>query len=219
MFERFTDRARAVVMYAQEEARQLNHNYIGTEHILYGLCVDQEGMGARALAACGLDGEKVRAEIERRVGRGVEAPKGSIPFTPRAKKVLELALRQALKLGHNYIGTEHVLLGILAEGEGVAAQILMSATDVPTVVASAVGLTRVRDAVFDLMGRPPEALVGVEGRLAELSRKVRARIPGISAVTVGSAEDEIRKRLEAIEARLSVIEQLLREGRGEEEVS
>ncbi len=206
MFERFTDKARAVVMHAQEEARGLDHNYIGTEHLLLGLLVDGEGMGAQALVACGIDRDKVRSEVERRIGRGSEAPKGHIPFTPRAKKVLELALRQALRLTHNYIGTEHVLLGILAEGEGVAAQILMTEVDG--------GIGAVRDAVFDQLGQPPQPLVGLEGRLAELGRNVRARFPRISI-----ADDETRKRLEAIEARLSAIEQLLRDlAGGSEEV-
>ena len=208
MFERFTDRARAVVMHAQEEARRFNHNYIGTEHLLLGLLVDPEGMGAQSLSDCAIDIDKVRSEIERRIGRGGEEPKGQIPFTPRAKKVLELALRQALKLAHSYIGTEHVLLGMLAEGEGVAAQILMTEADG--------GLVRVREAVFHRMGRSPEALEGAEGRLAEIGRSVRERF---SQVTVGTTEDETRKRLEAIEARLSVIEQLLRRQLGEEEVS
>jgi ATP-dependent Clp protease ATP-binding subunit ClpC len=208
MFERFTDRARAVVMHAQEEARRFNHNYIGTEHLLLGLLVDPEAMAAQALSDCAIDIDKVRNEIDRRIGRGTEEPKGQIPFTPRAKKVLELALRQALKLTHNYIGTEHVLLGVIAEGEGVAAQILMTETDG--------GLVRVREVVFQRMGRSPEALVGAEGRLAEIGRSVRERFPRI---TVGAMEDETRKRLEAIEARLSVIEQLLRRQLGEEEVS
>ncbi len=208
MFERFTDRARAVVMHAQEEARRAKHNYIGTEHLLLGLLVDLEGMGAQALTDCGLDLDKMRAEVDRRVGGGPEEPKGHMPFTPRAKKVLELALRQALKLTHNYIGTEHILLGLLAEGEGVAAQILITEVEG--------GLVRVRDAVFDRMGRPSESLVGIEGRLSEIGRAVRERFP---RVTLGTTEDETRKRLEAIEARLSVIEQLLRRQLGEEEVS
>ena len=208
MFERFTDRARAVVMHAQEEARRFNHNYIGTEHLMLGLLVDPEGLGGQALLECSIDLDRARAEIERRIGRGSEEPKGHIPFTPRAKKVLELALRQALKLNDNYIGTEHVLLGLLAEGEGVAAQILMTEVEG--------GLVRVREATFGKMGRPPEALVGSEGRFAEIGRAVRERFPRITA---GMTEDETRKRLEAIEARLSVIEQLLRRQLGEEEVS
>jgi ATP-dependent Clp protease ATP-binding subunit ClpC len=208
MFERFTDRARAVVMHAQEEARRFNHNYIGTEHLLLGLLVDPEGVGAQALTDCGLDLEKARAEVDGRVGKGLEGAKGHMPFTPRAKKVLELSLRQALKLSHNYIGTEHILLGLLAEGEGVAAQVLMAGVDG--------GLVRVREAVFERMGRPAESLVGVEGRLAEIGRVMRERFP---RVTLGTTEDETRKRLEAIEARLSVIEQLLRRQLGEEEVS
>lgn len=207
MFERFTDRARAVVMHAQEEARQLGHGYIGTEHLLLGLLADPQGLGARALAECGLDLERVRGAVESRVGRGAEAPRGHIAFTPRAKRVLELALRQALKLGNDYIGTEHVLLGVVAEGEGVAAQVLVA--EVPE------GLTAVRDATFAAMGRPPEALVGLEGRLVELARGVRARF----GARTGEPDDEVRKRLEAIEARLSAIEGMLRQLLGREEAS
>src|SRR5919106_6565704 len=129
MFERFTDRARRVVVLAQEEARGFDHNYIGTEHLLLGLIGEREGIAAQTLAMFDLDLERVRAAVDARIGRGKEAVKGHIPFTPRAKKVLELSLRQAMKLGHDYIGTEHVLLGLLDEGEGVAAQILL--TDVP----------------------------------------------------------------------------------------
>jgi hypothetical protein len=125
MFERFTDRARRVVVLAQEEARLLDHDYIGTEHILLGLVQEGEGVAARALESLGIALEAVRAEVERAIGRGDHAPSGHIPFTARAKKVLELSLREALQLGHDYIGTEHVLLGILREGEGVAAETLM----------------------------------------------------------------------------------------------
>jgi hypothetical protein len=125
MFERFTDRARRVVVLAQEEARHLNHNYIGTEHILLGLIHEREGIAARALTELDISLEAVRAQVVEIVGRGAEAPTGHIPFTPRAKKVLELSLREALSLGHNYIGTEHILLGLIREGEGVAAQVLV----------------------------------------------------------------------------------------------
>jgi ATP-dependent Clp protease ATP-binding subunit ClpC len=124
MFERFTDRARRVVVFAQEEARSLNHNYIGTEHILLGLLREQEGVAARALASLDVELEVARERVEEIVGRGETVPGAHIPFTPRAKKVLELALREALQLGHTYIGTEHILLGVVGEGEGVAAQIL-----------------------------------------------------------------------------------------------
>src|SRR3954452_14328061 len=125
MFERFTDRARRVVVLAQEEARMLNHNYIGTEHILLGLIHEGEGVAAKALESLGISLEGVRQQVEEIIGQGQQAPSGHIPFTPRAKKVLELSLREALQLGHNYIGTEHILLGLIREGEGVAAQVLV----------------------------------------------------------------------------------------------
>ncbi|CAN5511397.1 MAG: ATP-dependent Clp protease ATP-binding subunit [Acidimicrobiia bacterium] len=124
MFERFTDRARRVVVLAQEEARLLNHNYIGTEHILLGLIHEGEGVAARGLESLGINLEAVRNQVVEIIGQGSQAPSGHIPFTPRAKKVLELSLREALQLGHNYIGTEHILLGLIREGEGVAAQVL-----------------------------------------------------------------------------------------------
>ena len=125
MFERFTDRARRVVVLAQEEARLLSHNYIGTEHLLLGLIHEGEGLAAKSLESLGVTLEQVRAQVEEMIGVGTATPQGHIPFTPRAKKVLELSLREALQLGHNYIGTEHILLGLLREGEGVAAQVLM----------------------------------------------------------------------------------------------
>src|SRR3989441_4369099 len=124
MFERFTDRARRVVVLAQEEARMLNHNYIGTEHILLGLIHEGEGVAAKALESLSISLEAVRQQVEEIIGQGQAAPTGHIPFTPRAKKVLELSLREALQLGHDFIGTEHVLLGLIREGEGVAAQVL-----------------------------------------------------------------------------------------------
>ena len=125
MFERFTDRARRVVVLAQEEARLLNHNYIGTEHILLGLIHEGEGVAAKALESLGISLDAVREQVQDIIGQGQQAPSGHIPFTPRAKKVLELSLREALQLGHNYIGTEHILLGLIREGEGVAAQVLV----------------------------------------------------------------------------------------------
>ena len=124
MFQRFSDRARRVVVLAQEEARMLNHNYIGTEHLLLGLIQEGEGVAAKALESMNISLEAVRNQVEEIIGRGSSAPTGHIPFTPRAKKVLELSLREALQLGHNYIGTEHILLGLIREGEGVAAQVL-----------------------------------------------------------------------------------------------
>jgi ATP-dependent Clp protease ATP-binding subunit ClpC len=125
VFERFTERSRQVVVLAQDEARRLRHNYIGTEHILLGLLRDQEGLAARVLDSFQVTVEEVRAQVARIVGEGEEVTTGQIPFTPRTKKVLELSLREALSLGHNYIGTEHILLGIVRENEGVAARILL----------------------------------------------------------------------------------------------
>ena len=142
MFERFTDRARRVVVLAQEEARMLNHNYIGTEHILLGLIHEGEGVAAKGLEALGISLEAVRSQVEEIIGQGQQAPSGHIPFTPRAKKVLELSLREALQLGHNYIGTEHILLGLIREGEGVAAQVL---------VKLGADLNRVRQQVIQLL--------------------------------------------------------------------
>ena len=142
MFERFTDRARRVVVLAQEEARMLNHNYIGTEHILLGLIHEGEGVAAKALESLGISLEAVREQVEEIIGQGQQAPSGHIPFTPRAKKVLELSLREALQLGHNYIGTEHILLGLIREGEGVAAQVL---------VKLGADLNRVRQQVIQLL--------------------------------------------------------------------
>ncbi|MGH2740048.1 MAG: ATP-dependent Clp protease ATP-binding subunit [Actinomycetota bacterium] len=142
MFERFTDRARRVVVLAQEEARMLNHNYIGTEHILLGLIHEGEGVAAKALESMGISLEAVRQQVEEIIGQGQSSPTGHIPFTPRAKKVLELSLREALQLGHNYIGTEHILLGLIREGEGVAAQVLQKL---------GADLNRVRQQVIQLL--------------------------------------------------------------------
>src|SRR6187401_3034967 len=125
LFERFTERARQVVVLAQDEARALKHNYIGTEHILLGLLREEEGIAARVLERLGMTLEDAQAEVERSIGRGEALPTGQIPFTPRGKKVLELSLREAIALGHNYIGTEHILLGLVRENEGVAARILL----------------------------------------------------------------------------------------------
>src|ERR1700674_281052 len=126
VFERFTDRARRVLVLAQEEARLLNHSFIGTEHILLGLIHEGEGVAAKALESLGVSLEAVREKVEETIGLAGTAPTGSPPFTPRAKKVLELSLREALQLGHSYIGTEHILLGLVREGEGVAATVLVS---------------------------------------------------------------------------------------------
>ncbi|MGL6236823.1 MAG: ATP-dependent Clp protease ATP-binding subunit [Segniliparus sp.] len=163
MFERFTDRARRVVVLAQEEARMLNHNYIGTEHILLGLIHEGEGVAAKSLESLGISLEAVRSQVEEIIGQGQQGPSVHIPFTPRAKKVLELSLREALQLGHNYIGTEHILLGLIREGEGVAAQVL---------VKLGADLSRVRQQVIQLLsgysggGKEPEA-AGAGGRSGE----------------------------------------------------
>jgi len=158
MFERFTDRARRVVVLAQEEARMLNHNYIGTEHILLGLIHEGEGVAAKALESLGISLDAVREQVQEIIGQGQQAPSGHIPFTPRAKKVLELSLREALQLGHNYIGTEHILLGLIREGEGVAAQVL---------VKLGADLNRVRQQVIQLLsgyqGKEPAAAGPAEG--------------------------------------------------------
>jgi ATP-dependent Clp protease ATP-binding subunit ClpC len=142
MFERFTEKARRVVVYAQEEARMLNQNYIGTEHLLLGLIREQDGIAAKALESLNISLEDVHAQVEDLIGKGTFVPTGHIPFTPRAKKVLELSLREALQLGHNYIGTEHILLGLIREGEGVAAQVLLNL---------GADLEKVRSAVIQLL--------------------------------------------------------------------
>src|SRR5215207_8087215 len=156
VFERFTDRARRVVVLAQEEARMLRHNYIGTEHILLGLVRERDGVAARALDSLNIRLEAVRQQVEEIIGQGQAAPTGHIPFTPRAKKVLELSLREALQLGHNYIGTEHILLGLIREGEGVAAQVLQQL---------GADLNRVRQTVVQLLSgyRAGAEVTGVEG--------------------------------------------------------
>jgi ATP-dependent Clp protease ATP-binding subunit ClpC len=158
MFERFTDRARMSIVGAQEEARHLDHNYIGTEHLLLGLLSEREGVAARVLNSFGLTLEAARAEVVEMIGRGGDTtPSGHIPFTPRSKKVLELSLREALSLGHNYIGTEHILLGLIREGEGVAAQIL---------VRRGAALDKVREAVVGELTR-----MGVPERSAAARRR------------------------------------------------
>jgi Clp amino terminal domain, pathogenicity island component len=175
MFERFTDRARRVVVLAQEEARHLDHNYIGTEHILLGLIHEREGVAARALTALDISLESVRAQVEEIIGRGDQAPTGHIPFTPRAKKVLELSLREALGLSHNYIGTEHILLGLIREGEGVAAQVLVKLGG---------SLDRVRQQVIQLLADASqlqaEQVAGMPSRISqEQARAMVAGGPGI----------------------------------------
>jgi ATP-dependent Clp protease ATP-binding subunit ClpC len=172
LFERFTDRARRVVVLAQEEARLLNHNYIGTEHILLGLIHEGEGVAARALGSLGISLEAVRDEVEEVIGQGGSSPGDHIPFTPRAKKALELSLREALQLGHNYIGTEHILLGLIREGDGVAAQVLVKA---------GVGLRQVREQVVRLLSAPRGADEPVDVTAPPIEPDVEPRCPRCGA--------------------------------------
>jgi hypothetical protein len=170
MFERFTDRARRVIVLAQEEARLLDHDYIGTEHILLGLIREREGVAAQALESLGISLEAVRAEVEQVIGRGQTTPGPQIPFTPRSKKVLELSLREARSLGHDYIGTEHILLGLIREGEGVAAQVL---------VELGADLSRVRQQVIELLSGEPVEQVAVGRRVVREPRPTVVGGPGV----------------------------------------
>ncbi len=176
MFERFTDRARRVLVLAQEEARLLNHSFIGTEHILLGLIHEGEGVAAKALESLGISLEAVRGKVEETIGMAGSAPSGSPPFTPRAKKVLELSLREALQLGHSYIGTEHMLLGLVREGEGVAAQVLVSlGADLP----------RVRQQVIQLMsGYQGKETAGTAEELDDPTAFIAHRV-GVSTSRAG----------------------------------
>jgi len=167
MFERFTNRARHVVVLSQEEARLLSHNYIGTEHILLGLLGEPESIGGQVLAGFGLTLDGVRGEVVEKIGRGKSAPAGHIPFTPRAKKTLELSLREALSIKHNYIGTEHILLGLIREGEGVAAQILRDHADLLEIRAAVLNAVSATD--------PGEEVEGAEETNAVL-RWLRQRL-------------------------------------------
>jgi ATP-dependent Clp protease ATP-binding subunit ClpA len=185
MFERFTDRARRVVVLAQDEARRLNHDYIGTEHLLLGLIHEGKGVAARVLEALGISLAAVRQQVEEIIGTGQEPPDGRIPFTPRAKKVLELSLREALQLGHDYIGTEHILLGLLREGDGVAAQVLVSL---------GADLNVVRERVIEVLhgaaeSQLPQSMLRFAGSAAQL--------------------DEVVSALRAVEGRLAAIERHL----------
>jgi ATP-dependent Clp protease ATP-binding subunit ClpC len=174
MFERFTDRARRVVVLAQQEARDLGHNYIGTEHILLALIDEGHGVAAKALEAMGIGGDVVRRQVEEIIGRGQGASEGHIPFTPRSKKVLELSLREALQLGHHYIGTEHILLGLLGEGDGVGAHVL---------VDLGADLNRARQQVVlilaDRLSVSEEAGPAVAANLSERLESVAARLAAI----------------------------------------
>ncbi len=204
MFERFTDRARRVVVLAQEEARRLDHNYIGTEHILLGLLRDGEGVAVEALDGLGISLEETRAKVEEIIGRGSDQPSGHIPFTPRAKKVLELSLREALELGTDYIGTEHILLGLIREGQGVAAQVL---------VDLGAGLDQTREKVLELIrggGAEGEPASELEARLTRMGPEVRV---------VGSPAQvsEIIARLRSIDGRLAAVERHLGIGKADPE--
>jgi ATP-dependent Clp protease ATP-binding subunit ClpC len=186
MFERFTERARRVVVHAQEEARDLNHSYIGTEHLLLGLMREPESVAARALQELDISQDAAREQVVEIVGRGSEPPSGHIPFTPRAKKVLELSLREALQLSHNYIGTEHILLGLIREGHGVAAKVLTSLGG---------ELSRVRDKVIELA--PPG------------TGEARAQAGVVRMAGSPVHLEEILDRLETIARRLAAIERHL----------
>ena len=191
MFERFTDRARQVVVLAQEEARMLNHNYIGTEHILLGLIHEGEGVAARALESLGISLDAVRQQVEEIIGQGQQAPPEPehIPFTPRAKKVLELAWRESQQLGHNYIGTEHILLGLIREGDGVAAQVL---------VGLGADMNRVRQQVIQLLhGSQGTDAPGAGSRRG---KRARARLLDDALARI----DSLDRRLAAIEGQVGL---------------
>jgi ATP-dependent Clp protease ATP-binding subunit ClpA len=207
MFERFTERARRVVVLAQEEARLALHNYIGTEHILLGLIHERDGVAARALEAAGVTLHAARAQVESMIGRGQQEPSGHIPFTPRAKKVLELSLREALEQKRSYISTEHILLGLLREPEGAGAQVLdLLAGPLPALY------TR----VLELAAAEPEEETAAAEELAAWSaawrpeaRPARVARSGESVVRVGPAIADFRATLLRIDRRLANIERHL----------
>jgi ATP-dependent Clp protease ATP-binding subunit ClpC len=188
MFERFTDRARQVLALAQDEARMLNHNYIGTEHLLLGLIHEGGGVAAQALESLGVSLEAVRQQVEEIIGQGQHSTAGRIPFTPRAKKVLELSRREALAMGHNYVGTEHILLGLIREGDGVAAQVL---------VRMGADLNRVRQQVIHILSGQQDKDEPKSGRAARHAGKAGRRQHGLLP--------EILGRVESIDAQLSAI--------------
>lgn len=192
MFERFTDRARRVVVLAQEEARMLGHDYIGTEHLLLALIGEGEGVAATALRALDVDLDTLRREVAALVGRGQQQAKGHIPFTPRAKKALELSLRESVHLGHAYIGTEHLLLGIVREGEGPAAQVLQQ---------RGIELNTVRQEVIRL-------LHGHQARTGRRRRVARTRLAG-GEIAEGATLEEISRQLRVLSTRLAAIEEKL----------
>jgi len=193
MFERFTDQARRVVVQAQEEARALGHDYIGTEHILLGLLSEREGLAAQALSSLGISLDAAREQVVETAGKGAGQQSGHIPFTPRTKKVLELSLREAQRLGHDHIGTEHILLGLVREGDGVGAQILAQ---------QGASLDRVQ----------AQVLATVRAAPAEGFRQVSvAQMPG--GMTPGVTLRAVMSRLDQIAERLTTIEHVLREMR------
>ena len=217
MFERFTDRARRVVVLAQEEARDLCHNYIGTEHILLGLLREQDGVAARALEALGISLDAARQQVQGIIGRGEGMPVGHIPFTPRAKKVLELSLREALQFGHNYIGTEHILLGLVREGDGVAAHVLVDlGADLMTVRAEVVNLLREAPESQDVPGEGPEVQAPQPGRPTRVARSsgmpVQVTSSPMRMENINARLGEVISRLDVIAARLASIEGRLAEG-------
>ncbi len=200
MFERFTEPARQVVVLAQDEARTLQHNYIGTEHILLGLLREEDGIAARALESLGITIEEVRGQVARIVGRGDEVPHGQIPFTPRAKKVLELALREALSLGHQYIGTEHLLLGLGRENEGVAMRILS---------AFGANAEKIRNEIIRALSAPRRP---ADPRLvSELESIAREKEAALEAQQFERAA-MLRDRERSLQRRLSGGQSELREG-------
>ena len=207
MFERFTDRARSVVVLAQEESRLLGHNHIGTEHLLLGLLAEREGVAARALESLGVTLDAARQQVREIVGPDSEAARGHIPFTPRAKKILELSLREALSLGSEVISTEHLLLGLIDEGDGVGAQILerLGAQN-----------TKVRKAVIGLASAEPEAEAEAEAEAAEPEAEVVRSFGSNMRIRI-EALAEVKDLLVNIDRRLSAIERHLGIGDGPEE--
>jgi ATP-dependent Clp protease ATP-binding subunit ClpC len=202
MFEKFTERARQVIVLAQEEARMLNHNHIGTEHLLLGLIHEGQGVAARALESLGISLEDARQNVEEIIGRGQETPSGHIPFTPRAKKVLELSLRESQHLGHDYIGTEHILLGLIREGEGVAAQVL---------VTLGADLNRGRQQVLELLGGRGREEAGETEAGGQPEAAGGGAGMGPEMRIVGSPPQlaEILTRLRSIDVRLAAVERHL----------
>jgi ATP-dependent Clp protease ATP-binding subunit ClpC len=201
MFERFSTMARRAIVLAQEEARLLNHNYIGTEHILLGLLHERDGAAARALGSLNVSLDAARDLVREMIGEGPRAPSGHIPFTPRAKKVLELSLREAMSLRSETIGTEHLLLGLIAEGDGVGAQILQR-LGVPA--------GSVRETVIVLASAEPEAAAPAEDPAEDpVERPLSATWPPRSSRIRIVALDEVRDLLKSIDRRLSAIERHL----------